>query len=151
MYVTTGMGDRLGFAAPQDDVRVLQCEPDLEVIDAFIVGDYRLLPRHYEKLMKILDKARSSRAAGFPVSLGLVGHTDDSGKERMNSGLSLSRAHEVQTFFIRQGVQVHDASGEGELKPRVPNDSPTHRAMNRRVEIMVCVAAKPPGARVRTA
>jgi outer membrane protein OmpA-like peptidoglycan-associated protein len=98
-----------------------------------------MLPRHYDKLMKVLQKARDSKGAGIKVSLGLTGHTDSSGAERMNAGLSLMRAHEVQTFFTRQGVAVHDASGEGELKPRRPNTSPANRALNRRVEIQVCV------------
>lgn len=151
MYVRTGPVGLEGFAAPKDDLQVLQCEPDAEIIDGFVVGDYRLLPKHYEKLMKLLDKARASKGAGLTVSLGLTGHTDNSGKERMNSGLSLSRAHEVQTFFIRQGVPVHDVSGEGELNPRKPNDSPTHMAMNRRVEILMCVTAKPARPAVRTA
>lgn len=134
----TGLRPGLGGFSSLHD-QFLQCEPDIVFIDGFNVGDYRLLPRHYEKLMKLLDKARNSKAAGLTVTLGLTGHTDNSGAERMNTGLSLMRAHEVQTFFTRQGVAVHDASGEGELKPRRPNTSPTNRALNRRVEILVCV------------
>ncbi len=46
---------------------------------------------------------------------------------------------EVTKFLIANGMQpqVLAAAGYGEFDPVVPNDTPEHRAQNRRIEIVL--------------
>lgn len=82
--------------------------------------------------------------AGIPDRRFLVtGHTDDlpirTRAFPSNWELSTGRAVEVTKFMIQNGMkpQVLAAAGYGEFDPLVPNDSPEHRAQNRRIEIVL--------------
>jgi len=77
-----------------------------------------------------------------PGKIVVAGHTDDvpiaTARFRSNWELSTSRAVTVtQTLAAGTGIpeQRFLIEGHGEVDPLVPNDSPEHRAMNRRVEI----------------
>jgi OOP family OmpA-OmpF porin len=109
----------------------------LETVDGFEVGDYRLKPAHYERLMRI-----ARLMAGFSrmrLFLRIEGHTDRSGPDRMNEGLSLNRASEVQSFLTRTGGPSRiDVVGVGEIRPTASNDTAEGRRRNRRVEIRLC-------------
>jgi chemotaxis protein MotB len=69
------------------------------------------------------------------------GHTDDvpisGGEFKSNWDLSGARANAVVRLFVQWGLapQRMTATGYGEYRPKVPNDSPEHRALNRRIEI----------------
>ena len=74
----------------------------------------------------------------------IEGHTDDvpihNSKYPSNWELSTARALSIVKFFIRNNYFKPDQMqimGYGEFKPKVPNDSPLHRQMNRRVEIIL--------------
>jgi len=73
----------------------------------------------------------------------VAGHTDDlpikTAVFPSNWELSTRRAVEVVHFLIAQGMRpkVLAAAGYGEFDPAVPNDSPDHRAQNRRIEIVL--------------
>jgi chemotaxis protein MotB len=73
----------------------------------------------------------------------VAGHTDDvpihSARFPSNWELSTGRAVEVTKFLVASGMkpQVLAASGYGEFDPVAPNDSPDHRAQNRRIEIVL--------------
>jgi chemotaxis protein MotB len=73
----------------------------------------------------------------------VAGHTDDlpikTAVFPSNWELSTRRAVEVVHFLIGQGMRpkVLAAAGYGEFDPAVPNDSPEHRAQNRRIEIVL--------------
>lgn len=115
----------------------------LETIDGFDIGDYRLKPAHYERLMRI-----ARLMPGFSrmrLFLRIEGHTDRSGPDRMNEGLSLNRASEAQSFLTRLGGRSRiDVIGVGEIRPRASNDTPEGRRQNRRVEIRLCQLPPPP-------
>jgi chemotaxis protein MotB len=71
------------------------------------------------------------------------GHTDDvpiqTAQYPSNWELSTARAVNVLRYFIETypiSGQRLSAEGYGEYQPMVPNDSPGHRARNRRVEIV---------------
>src|SRR6266516_3308365 len=113
MYLRFDPETRLGQPAPQ----VFTCSVNSVILDDFQVGDYRLRPSHYEKLMAIRDLANVMKNAGRPLSVSLTGFTDSSGKELMNRGLALNRAAEVQSFLVRVGVSVHGVGGMGESNP----------------------------------
>jgi chemotaxis protein MotB len=76
--------------------------------------------------------------------LRIEGHTDNvpikTLRYRSNWELSTARASGLVTYLIKE----HDfdpnrlsASGFGEFRPMVPNDTPEHRALNRHVDIIV--------------
>ena len=74
------------------------------------------------------------------------GHTDDvpihTARYPSNWDLSVSRAVTVVRYFIEEGYgrpERFSAAGYGETHPVVPNDTPEHRAMNRRVEIVLII------------
>lgn len=78
-----------------------------------------------------------------PDQIVVTGYTDDvpisSPRFRSNWDLSAARAVTVLLSLVKAGVAPKRlaARGMGENDPIVPNDSPAHRAMNRRVEIAV--------------
>lgn len=64
-----------------------------------------------------------------------VGHTDDVGTESYNLQLGLRRAQAVVDYIAANGIAPTRlrAESRGETEPAVRNDSPTNRALNRRV------------------
>lgn len=82
-------------------------------------------------------------AAEFPYEVSIEGHTDDSAIDSAryptNWHLSTARSISVLRYMIERGgvdpsrVAV---SGFGSTRPLVPNDTPDHRAANRRVEFV---------------
>ena len=73
----------------------------------------------------------------------VAGDTDDvpihTARFPSNWELSTARAVEVTKFLVANGMrpQVLAAAGYGEFDPVVANDSPEHRAQNRRIEIVL--------------
>ncbi|GIE30988.1 hypothetical protein Ait01nite_040330 [Actinoplanes italicus] len=65
------------------------------------------------------------------------GHTDSRGGSQTNLALSRVRADAVRAALEELGVPTDrmTVTGYGEARPRVPNDTPAHRAENRRVEL----------------
>jgi len=73
------------------------------------------------------------------VKVKIVGHTDADGADAANLDLSKRRAASVKaelvkTFNVNGDRLVTD--GMGETKPIAPNDSPSNKALNRRVEFI---------------
>jgi len=67
------------------------------------------------------------------------GHTDSTGPERYNQGLSQRRAAAVRNYLVAQGVPSRriSARGFGETRPKGSNDTAEGRQLNRRVEIRI--------------
>ncbi|OGR62009.1 MAG: hypothetical protein A2X30_01075 [Elusimicrobia bacterium GWB2_63_16] len=72
------------------------------------------------------------------------GHTDDEpvfygGDFSSNWELSLYRAISVIDFLVKEGnnPELFAAAGHGQYSPLYPNDTPEHKAANRRVEILI--------------
>jgi chemotaxis protein MotB len=90
----------------------------------------------------MLDMADQLRA--LPNQIRVEGHTDDvpihTPQFASNWELSTARATTVVQFLIEAGGLDPSrlaAAGYAEYRPRLPNDSPDHRARNRRVDIVV--------------
>ena len=68
--------------------------------------------------------------------LAINGHTDSVGDALNNLTLSQSRAETCRDYLISKGIATDRMlpKGFGEDKPRVTNDTPEGRSMNRRVE-----------------
>ena len=73
------------------------------------------------------------------TSFTVVGHTDRSGSNMYNQGLSERRAEAIESLMVGRGIS--DASiatrAEGEENPRVPTADGVRELQNRRVEILV--------------
>ncbi|MBR1603594.1 MAG: flagellar motor protein MotB [Synergistaceae bacterium] len=104
----------------------------------FASGSAEIRPEGQRALYKIAELTRDKVPA-----VAIEGHTDSSpmrgGLYRDNWGLSSMRAAVVASYFERIGrfdpVKIQ-AVGFGSSQPVVPNDSPEHQALNRRVELV---------------
>jgi len=69
----------------------------------------------------------------------VVGHTDSTGSDAYNQGLSERRAIAAKTYLIEQGVAGDriDALGRGESEPVASNETAEGRQDNRRVEVAI--------------
>ncbi len=79
-----------------------------------------------------------------PNQVAVEGHTDNipihTKEFPSNWELSVARAARVVRYFIEVGKispKRLRAAGYGEYRPLYPNDTPEHRALNRRVEIVI--------------
>lgn len=86
-----------------------------------------------------LDKAAVEIKADETKSVVIVGHTDSTGTELYNQGLSERRARSAYNYLIDSGIAKSRVSmtGKGELEPIATNATKEGRAQNRRVEIYV--------------
>ena len=69
----------------------------------------------------------------------IVGHTDATGSDAYNQGLSERRARAAADYISRQGVAATRlrSLGRGETEPISTNDTAEGRSENRRVEIAI--------------
>ena len=141
MYVRTEPGDA-GLGQPPA-APVWSCHPP-KVLDDFLVGDYKLQFPHYKTLKAVRTWVDSLRRMKVNASVELVGHTDSSGEDDLNTGLSENRAYEVKNFLTQSGVPVHSVRGAGKSSPVASNATDAGRRKNRRVEIRVCAEQPPP-------
>ena len=86
-----------------------------------------------------LDAVAGVLMANPDIKIRIVGHTDRTGTDEYNLGLSLRRAQAVRDYLVGAGVAVTRmfVSGKGEAEPLVSNDTRSGRAVNRRVEFEV--------------
>jgi outer membrane protein OmpA-like peptidoglycan-associated protein len=71
--------------------------------------------------------------------LDIEGHTDDIGNDQDNIILSHKRAEAVAKYVASKGIDFTrlDVHGHGESRPKVSNDTPEGKAINRRVEFKI--------------
>lgn len=96
--------------------------------DVVLPGLYNELDRIAQILVKYPD-----------TTIIVEGHTDSTGSDTYNQGLSERRALSVQRLLVDRGVSPVRIStvGYGESRPVATNNTPEGRQMNRRVEIRV--------------
>ena len=73
------------------------------------------------------------------VKVKIVGHTDSDGADAANLDLSKRRGGAVKSELVKSfGIDVSrlEADGMGETQPVAPNDTPSNKALNRRVELI---------------
>jgi flagellar motor protein MotB len=133
-----GMVERLTRLA---EVNVQAERIDIHLPDAllFDAGRADLRPTAEALLAKIAPEL-----ASFSGEIVVEGHTDDSpvgSQARYKSNWELSVARAFSVIHCLTALQVPPASlsarGYGPFRPRVKNDSPEHRAENRRIEIVL--------------
>lgn len=85
----------------------------------------------------VIDSVANYLMANPMAKVEILGFTDNSGDEQHNSELSLQRANSVKDALASREISGDrmSATGYGENRPLVPNDTEEHKALNRRVEI----------------
>jgi OmpA-OmpF porin, OOP family len=98
----------------------------------FETASYVIKPGAYSDVQAVAQFMKE-----YPLTdVNIEGHTDDAGSEAYNQTLSQNRANAVAQLLIDQyGVAASrvTATGYGEARPLVANDSAANRAQNRRV------------------
>lgn len=84
----------------------------------------------------ILNEAAAVLNEYDSLRIEVQGHTDSDGADDYNFDLSDRRAESVVRYLTNQGVDASRLTwmGYGESRPLVPNDDPSAKAVNRRVE-----------------
>jgi OOP family OmpA-OmpF porin len=87
----------------------------------------------------VLNEAAALLQQHERVVVEVAGHTDSTGSEEYNQGLSERRANAVKDYLTQKGVTATrlSARGYGEAQPVASNDTKEGRAENRRVELIV--------------
>ena len=94
-----------------------------------------LKPRSRTELDRLVEFLRQDPSLRVEVA----GHTDNVGTPAANLTLSQRRAQAVLAYLSGHGVPATRlrAQGYGAAKPLAANDSETHRAQNRRIELRI--------------
>lgn len=95
----------------------------------------RLTEASYKELQHVTRMIQTNPS----LKIQIDAHTDDVGGEQENLALSNKRAKIVMDYLLQNKVPADRLSykGYGESMPKFKNDTPEHRALNRRVEIRV--------------
>ncbi len=103
--------------------------------DHFDFDSAVLKPKMKEELDAIVNNVKASKGNEM---LEVVGHTDSTGPEAYNQGLSERRAQSAAEYMVEQGLDGSriTVKGMGESAPVADNGTREGRAMNRRVEVM---------------
>jgi outer membrane protein OmpA-like peptidoglycan-associated protein len=101
----------------------------------FETGKFDLRPESKAELNKLVTWLKTNPN----VKIELQGHTDNVGDKKSNMTLSNNRAKAVYDYLVANGIEASRLTykGYGDTKPKVPNDTPEHRQMNRRTEYMI--------------
>ena len=101
----------------------------------FETAKYDLLTQSYYELDKVVKLLQENPG----MKIEIEGHTDNAGTAEMNQTLSLNRATAVMEYIVSKGISTDriSAKGLGMTKPKVPNDTPENRQLNRRVEFTI--------------
>jgi len=90
-----------------------------------------------DEMIPVLEQAKMILEEDSAASYEISGHTDATGTEAYNQGLSERRANSVMKWLTDNGVGADrlESKGYGELAPKYDNSTKEGRKLNRRVEI----------------
>lgn len=113
-----------------DQVLVITAPSDV----FFRVGSSDIAPESYPSLNKLAQTVK-----GHGYKIGITRHTDTSGSPDLNNKLSYERARSVAAYLTADGVpyQTLYVRGAGSREPKIDNNTPVNRSINRRVEIVL--------------
>ena len=110
------------------------------VIDSGVLfdpGQISLKPNAAQEFQKVADFVDNFA----PGRLVIEGHTDSDGDEEANQSLSEARAEAVRLYLIETYASITPAMvesrGYGETRPKVANDTPENKTLNRRIEVII--------------
>jgi outer membrane protein OmpA-like peptidoglycan-associated protein len=128
------------------NIRITNASPDMRsklITDGklvtygiyFDVNKDVVKPESYGTLKGIADILKENP----DVRVKIVGHTDSDGADAANMDLSKRRGASVKDALIKDfGIDASrlESDGMGETQPVATNDSPSNKALNRRVELI---------------
>jgi outer membrane protein OmpA-like peptidoglycan-associated protein len=101
----------------------------------FDVDSDGLRPAARQNLQNLANSLQKYRR----TNVLLVGHTDATGSDSYNQGLSERRASAAASFLASQGLSRPrvETAGRGEIEPLAENETERGRQQNRRVEVAI--------------
>lgn len=141
-YLDKCPGTKAGAKVDKDGCEIMMkpmAKTEKVVIDNILLFDFDSAELK-EGSTDVLDNSYAKFKGNDAVkSVTITGHTDSSGPDAYNQGLSERRANSVRDYLISQGADASklQARGAGESQPAFGNDTKAGRAMNRRVEFNV--------------
>lgn len=90
-----------------------------------------------EEMTPVLSRAKALLEQDSSATYTISGHTDSTGTDAYNQGLSERRADSVMTWLVDNGIAADrlESVGYGESQPKYDNATSEGRRLNRRVEI----------------
>jgi len=116
---------------PTDDIVKMGVPIVLEGI-TFATNKFDITPESEKVLMGALKTLQTYA----DILVEISGHTDNVGSNSSNQKLSQRRAESVKGWLVAKGISAEriTAVGYGEESPRVANDTPENKRLNRRIE-----------------
>lgn len=143
-FATVGIGVKYDFrnppappAAPECPVCVCpECPVRRKVVLRNVHFDFDRSTIRPDSIPALQETVEVLRGEEGEFTLVLEGHTDSTGSEAYNEGLSERRAESVRAWLVDNGIPPARirAVGFGESRPIADNKSAAGRAHNRRVE-----------------
>lgn len=124
---------RITTAAPDTRNKLIEEGKLISYGIYFDVNSDKVKPESFGALNNIAKVIKEAN-----VKVKIVGHTDKSGSDAINLDLSKRRAAAVKIELVNLGVSsdMLTTDGAGASKPIAPNDTPSNKALNRRVEFI---------------
>ncbi len=124
---------RITTASPDTRNKLLEVGKFISYGIYFDVNSDNIKPESFGALNDIAKVIKDAN-----VNVLITGHTDNSGSNATNLDLSKRRAASVKKELVNLGVStdVLTTDGAGASNPIVPNDNPSNKALNRRVEFV---------------
>lgn len=90
-----------------------------------------------DEMVPVLEQAKMILEEDSSVNFVVAGHTDSTGPDEYNQGLSERRAASVKNWLVKNGVSAArlQAVGYGETQAKYDNGTREGRKLNRRVEL----------------
>lgn len=131
--------------AKDDEVFSTGIEMEIDTIEvgkAFTIDEILYTTDSYELTPDskfILDQFVKFLKDNPTVKVTIQGHTDDVGDDASNKLLSANRAKGAMEYIVASGIAANrlKSEGYGETKPKVPNNSASNRAKNRRTDFLI--------------
>jgi OOP family OmpA-OmpF porin len=119
-------------------IQVVKVEENVTIVLNNLFFDFDkavLKPESFPELDRVITLMNEKSA----MQIEIAGHTDATGPERYNLGLSERRARSVVKYLTEKGIAQDRVSVQyfGESKPVNTNASPEGRRKNRRVEFKI--------------
>lgn len=135
-------GAQLASLSATEDTEIFvshpEDKPSIQLPDVLFEFDSHVLSGEAESLMQRVVYLCKSNAGSL---IKIEGHTDNTGSDDYNQGLSEKRAEAVATYLKKNGIREEIlTSGRGSKDPRASNETETGRSQNRRVEIQFAVS-----------
>ena len=91
-----------------------------------------------DEMVPVLKQVKMALSQQPDAAFAINGHTDATGTDAYNQGLSERRANSVMNWLVTNGVEASrlEAVGYGESQPKYDNATKEGRKLNRRVDII---------------